>query len=457
MDSTLISTVLPLAAFIALIAANGFFVAAEFSFVTVDRPSVEIAAQAGDRRARSVSRALKSLSFQLSGAQLGITITALMTGYLAEPALASLIEPRLGVFGAAASGIAIAIGMIVANLLSMLFGELVPKNAALARPFPVARATATPQRMFSRGFSRLIGVLNGSANWIVRRLGIEPQEELATARSPEELRLLAAMSARAGALPRDTAVLLQRTLRFGDRRAAEAMTPRVDLTALPVEATIDDLVRAAVDTGLSRFPIYEGTRDQIVGVAELTDALGVPPSLRGKTAVRTVSREPIFVSEHLDLNTLATRLRHEGVDLAVVIDEYGGTDGIVTVEDLAEELVGEIADEHDPADVETSTHVEAAGVPTFLVAGDLHEDEVAEHTGFRMPDGPYETLAGFLMAQLGHIPEFGESVDYDGWEFTVVDVERRRVEQVRVRPPDDWEPSGDFVGYDPSAAEEGRR
>lgn len=454
MDASLISTVLLLALFVALITANGLFVAAEFSLVTVDRPAVDAAVHAGDRRSKSVSRALKSLSFQLSGAQLGITLTALLTGFLATPALAPLFSPFLGPFGAAATGIAVTIAMIVANILSMLFGELVPKNAALARPFTVARAVAWPHRAFSRGFAWLITILNGSANWIIRRMGIEPQEELATARSPAELRLLAAMSARAGMLSRDTAVLLQRTLRFGDRRAAEAMTPRVDLTALPAQASVQDLIRASIDTGISRFPVYEGTTDQIMGVAQLTDVLGVSPAQRASTPLRTVAREPVFVSEHLDLNTLATRLTESRADLAVVIDEYGGTDGIVTVEDLAEELVGEIADEHDleHPDAEPGTYMEATGATTHLLLGDLHADEVAEQTGFRMPEGPYETLAGFLMAQLGHIPAYGETVDYEGWEFTVTDLERLRVAQIRVQPPHGWTPAGDFLPHEDGPA-----
>jgi CBS domain containing-hemolysin-like protein len=436
-----------LVAFALLIAANGFFVAAEYSFVTVDRPRLDAAAASGDKRARSVTRVLKRLSFHLSGAQLGITITALLTGTLAQPALSELVKPALGVFAGAASGIAIAIGLILANLLSMLFGELVPKNAALARAMPIAKATAGGQRVFSAIFGWLIHVLNGSANFLVRRLGIEPQEELATARAPDELQLLAAMSARAGTISRETAMLLQRALRFGDKRAAEAMTPRVDMVALSTQASVADVVRTATETGLSRFPIYQDNNDQIVGVAALTDALGVRLDRRESTPVGDVAREPVFVPEHLDLNGLAARLRQENSDIAVVIDEYGGTDGIVTIEDLAEELVGEIADEHDSAQAieESSTHIEATGALAHLVPGVLREDEVAEHTGFHVPEGPYETLAGFIMARLGHLPAAGETVEYQGWEFTVIDVDRHRVEQVRVRPPSGWQPSGDYV------------
>ncbi|WP_432844364.1 hemolysin family protein [Dactylosporangium sp. CA-092794] len=436
------TTLLPLLAFVLLTAANAGFVAAEFSLVTVDRAEIEQRANAGDRMARTVRHALRELSFQLSGAQLGITLAGLLTGYLAEPALSRLFAPLVRpVAGNVTEGIAHAIGLIVATLVSMLFGELVPKNAALAKPMPLALRTAGPLRVFARFFSWLIGLLNGTANWVVRRLGVEPQEELASARSPEELGLLAAISAQAGALPRETAVLLQRTIRFGDKRAAEAMTPRVDVVSLRADATVADLLATSVQTGYSRFPIYVQTLDQVTGVVTVTDALSVPPVRRPTTKVAAVAREPVFVPESLDLDGVLDALRKGNSDVAIVVDEYGGTDGVVTVEDLVEELVGEIADEHDVEEEPTTAHgmpdLTAPGAErTVLVDGVLREDELAEQTGFHVPPGPYETLAGFLMARLGHIPTVGESWNEDGWEFTVVEVDRRRIEQVRVVRPE---------------------
>jgi CBS domain containing-hemolysin-like protein len=422
-------TLLPLLAFVLLTAANAGFVAAEFSLVTVDRVEIERQAAAGDRLARVVRNALRALSFQLSGAQLGITITALLTGYLAEPAIARLIEPYLG----RASHLA---ALILATLFSMLFGELIPKNAALARPMPTARKTAGSLRVFSRMFAWLIQVLNGSANWLVRRLGVEPQEELASARSPEELGLLAAISAQAGALPTETAVILQRVIRFGDKRAAEAMTPRVDVVAMRADDTVADLVVLARETGHSRFPVYVQTLDQVQGVVTVTDALGVPPDDRPLTTVTAVAHEPVYVPESLDLDGVLATLQAADAGLAIVVDEYGGTDGVVTIEDLVEELVGEIDDEHDPAETAHDLYVpDLEPLNPFepvLVDGVLREDELAELTGFRLPDGPYETLAGFLMSRLGHIPVPGETVVEGAWEFTVAEVDRRRVERVRV-------------------------
>jgi CBS domain containing-hemolysin-like protein len=434
-------TLLPLVGFLLLTVGNAFFVAAEFALVTVDRAEIDRRASEGDRKARTVRRALRELSFQLSGAQLGITLCALLTGYLAEPALAHLLDPLVSpVARGATAGVTHVLALAIATLFSMLFGELVPKNAALARPMPTARFTAGPQRTFSSFFRWLILLLNGSANVIVRRLGIEPQEELASARSPEELGLVAAMSARAGALPRETALLLQRTIRFGDKRAAEAMTPRVDVIGVQADLTLAGLLTVARDTGHSRFPVYQQTLDVVTGVVEVTDALAVPPQRRPTTTVASVAREPVYVPESLDLDGVLVALRESHATLAIVVDEYGGTDGVVTVEDLVEELVGEIADEHDP-DEAYAVHIPDLTAPgaerTFLVDGVLREDEMIEQTGFRLPDGPYETLAGFLMARLGHIPAVGESVAENGWEFTVVEVDRRRVEQVRVTRPEE--------------------
>ncbi len=442
-------------AFVALTAGNAFFVVAEFSLVTVDRAEVDQQAQAGDQAAKAVRRALRHLSFQLSGAQLGITITALLTGYLAEPALAKLFLPLLHVFGGAADGMAHALALAVATLFSMLFGELVPKNAALARPLRGAKLTAGPMRGFSSVFRWLIRLLNGSANWLVRRFGVEPQEELASARSPEELGLLAAYSAKAGALPEETAVLLRRTIRFGDKRAAEAMTPRVDVIGIAAAEPVQTVLDLARQTGKSRFPVYEHTLDQVVGVTSVIDALSVPVAARAGTPVRGVAREPVLVPESLDLDGVLATLQAAGADVAIVVDEYGGTDGVVTIEDLVEELVGDIIDEHDVVEptlptVDPDAALSGRGggeevmvdihTRTWLVDGVLREDELAEQTGFRLPEGPYETLAGFLMARLGHIPVPGEVVTEGGWEFTTIEVERRRVEQVRVvAPPEEDE------------------
>jgi CBS domain containing-hemolysin-like protein len=439
MSGLLLTALLPLTAFVLLTVGNAFFVAAEFGLVTVDRAEIDTRAEAGDRRARRVRHALHELSFQLSGTQLGITLMTLLTGYLAEPALSKLFDPLVRpMAGEATDGITHALALIAATLFSMLFGELVPKNAALARPMRVALATAAPLRTFSRTFRWLIGVLNGTANWLVRRIGVEPQEELASARSPEELGLLAAISARAGALPTETATLLRRTIRFGEKRAAKAMTPRVDVVGLKNTASVADLIAVARESGHTRFPVYENTIDLVTGVAGVPDALGVPPQRRAGTAVSTIAKEPVYVPESLSLDKVLVALRAADADLAIVVDEYGGTDGVVTVEDLIEELVGEITDEYDTDvdEIGTTELTAPGGEKAYLVDALLREDELLERTGFALPEGPYETLAGFLLSRLGHIPVVGESLGVNGWEFTVMEVDRHRIEQVRmVAPP----------------------
>jgi CBS domain containing-hemolysin-like protein len=216
------------------------------------------------------------------------------------------------------------------------------------------------------------------------------------------------------------------------------MTPRVDISALPAAATVTELLATAKETGFSRFPVYESTVDLVTGVVTVIDGLAVPPERRDVTTVARIAREPVYVPESLDLDGVLAALQAAGAEQAIVVDEYGGTDGLVTLEDLAEELVGEIADEYD---VEPAAYEVVAPGPavtrSVIVDGVVRGDELAEATGFRLPEGPYETLAGYLMARLGHIPVSGETVEEHGWEFTVVEVEKRRIEQVRVTRPEE--------------------
>jgi CBS domain containing-hemolysin-like protein len=417
-----IEVLLPLTAFVLLTVGNAAFVTAEYSLITVDRALVHEMARAGDRAAQRVEAALRSLSFQLSGAQFGITVASLLTGYLAQPALAPLFPGF-----SADSPVSAALALTVATLASMLFGELLPKNAALARPMELARITVPVQTAFSTAFRPVVVLLNGAANWVVRRLGIEPQEELASARAPEELGLLAALSARAGTLPPETAALLQRAIRFGDKRAAEAMTPRIDVVALPRDASVADLLTLSRTSGFSRFPLYVDTLDHVVGIGAVGDALAVPRETRSTTPAESIAWAPLLVPDSLTLDRVLAVLRESRRQMAIVVDEYGGTDGIITAEDLAEELVGEIEDEYDAT--------VAASTGTSVVSGGLRGDELAEQTGFPLPEGPFETLGGFLMSRLGRIPRPGDTVREDGWDFTVTSIDRHRVDEVRVEGP----------------------
>ncbi|MCP2257865.1 Hemolysin, contains CBS domains [Streptoalloteichus tenebrarius] len=429
----LVTTLLGLLVVAVLTLGTAIFVAAEFSLTALERSQVDThAQQVGDSRALTVQRAHRTLSFQLSGAQLGISATTLVTGIVAKPAIAALLEPgltALRVPAAAAEPIALVVALLLATALSMIFGELVPKNLAIARPLATARAVAGAQAGFSGLFRWFIHWLNGSANWVVRRLGVEPAEELRSARSPQELGSLVRSSAAQGTLDQGTAALLDRSLRFGDRTADELMTPRVRVEALRVDATVLDLIAAARRTGFSRFPVHAGDLDDIKGAVHVKQAFAVPAAQRATTPVSALTRPVPTVPETLDGDALLDRLRGSGLQMAVVVDEYGGTAGLVTLEDLVEEIVGDVRDEHDRLEV---APVRPLGRTSWMVSGLLRGDEVAEATGFRIPDGDYETLAGFVLARLGRIPSVGDEVLHEGWRLTVMRMDRHRVAELRV-------------------------
>ncbi|MDQ0989754.1 hemolysin family protein [Streptomyces sp. V3I7] len=423
-----------LAAAFVLILANGFFVAAEFGLVTVERADAENAAADGDRRARTVVESLKELSFQLSGTQLGITITSLVVGMLAEPALAELLHApitAIGIPDGAVSGVAVVVGMLLASAVQMVIGELVPKNWAVSKPLQVARFVAAPQARFSRLFRPVIAALNTVANRLVRALGVEPAEELASARTPGELVSLARHSAQAGALEQDTADLFVRTLSLGELTAQAVMTPRVKVSALQSSATAEDVVNLTRATGLSRFPVYREKIDEVVGMAHLKDALAVPVRDRLRTPVTRIARPALLVPETLPVQPLLTRLRSEQ-PIAVVVDEYGGTAGVVTLEDIVEELVGEVRDEHDGHAVpELAVAPPEDGRPAWDVAGSVRVDTL-QRIGLEVPEGPYETVAGLVADLLGRIPVPGDRAELPGWRLLVRQVGHYRAERVRI-------------------------
>jgi CBS domain containing-hemolysin-like protein len=422
-------SVLGLLAVAALTLGTAVSVASEFALTALERSQVDAhVAQVGDRRARVVKRAHSGLSFQLSGSQLGITATTLVTGYIAEPAIASLFRPGLTAIGlpeGLAAGAATVLALLLATALSMVFGELVPKNIAIAAPLATARAVVWLQNGFAQTFRWLITALNASANAIVRRLGVEPAEELRSARSPRELISLVRSSAERGTLDAGTATLLDRSLRFTDRVAEDLMTPRVRVESLDADDTVADLVALSRRTGLSRFPVYDSDPDTVLGVVHVKQAFAERSDARLGDLVQQVPTVP----ESLDGDALLTSLRGSGLQMAVVVDEYGGIAGIVTLEDLVEEIVGDVRDEHDRAE---QAQVRPMGKGSWLVSGLLRDDEVADATGFEMPPGAYETLAGLVLARLGRIPDEGDDVVVDGWRLTVMRRDRNRIAELRL-------------------------
>ncbi len=402
-----------LAVAFALVLACGVFVAAEFAFVTVDRGVVDRAAEQGDRSAQGVQRALRALSTQLSGAQVGITITNLAIGFLAEPAIARLIDGPLiaaGVPERQVPGIAVGTGLVLATGVTMILGELVPKNLAIAHPLGTARATQAFQRGFTAAMAVPIRGLNGSANWLVRRLGVEPQEELRSARTSRELASLVRRSADEGTLDEKTAGLMQRSVDFGERTAGEIMTPRVRMDAVDALDPAIKVLELARSSGHSRFPVVTNDADDVVGAVHVKHVVALPREQRGSRRVRDVMVKATAVPSSLRLDPLLAQLRHEGFQLATVIDEYGGTAGIVTLEDVVEEIVGEIRDEHDPLAASVRRDRDGA----WVVSGLLRPDEVQESTGVRLPESSdYDTVAGMFLSQHGAIPKVGDAVEVE--------------------------------------------
>ncbi|MBW3626605.1 MAG: hemolysin family protein [Actinobacteria bacterium] len=426
-------TALGLLAVVLLVLTNAYFVVAEFALVAVDRQRIEVLAEAGDRRARRALALLRRLSFNLSGCQLGITISSLVLGFIAEPTIARVLEPALApVPDAWRSAVAIGLALALATVTQMIVGELVPKGMAIALPVPSILALAGSFRIYALVFGPVIRFLNGAADWVVHRLGVDPQEELRHVRSLEELEGLVHSSRREGTLDVEAYQLLTRTIRFGHKSAADALVPRMAVTALPRDATVADLSRLAVESGHSRFPVVGEGLDDVVGVAYAKDVLRFPVEERERTSVTSVVRPPLIIPEGRDLESLLGEMRAQATQLAVVADEYGGVAGIVTLEDLLEEIVGEIEDEHDPVSPGLTSALPAG---TFVLDGGLHPDEVADITGLEVPEGPYETLAGFLLDRLGHLPEAGEQVEYEGWCLEVLEMDRRRIASVRVVAP----------------------
>ncbi|TDC28048.1 HlyC/CorC family transporter [Streptomyces sp. 8K308] len=413
--------------------ACSVFVAAEFSLTTLERGELERAAAAGQPGAEGVLKAVRRLTFQLSGAQLGITVSSLVIGMLAEPSLAALLRGPLrsaGLPEGSASSLAVGLGVALSTVVLMVVGELMPKNWAITHPMRVARAVSPPQRGFTAAFGPLIRHLNETANRMVRWFGLEPTEELASARTPPELVALARHSAAEGVLPRDSAELFVRTLHLGELTAQSVMTPRVAVHALRRTASAADAANLTLATGLSRFPVYNEGLDDVVGMVHIKDVLAVDESRRAAVPVAELATEAQLVPDSLPVDRLLEELRGRR-SMAVVVDEYGGTAGVVTLEDIVEEVVGEVRDEHDPEEV---PELARTGPGVWEAGGGARTDQLAE-VGLPVPEGPYETLAGLLATELGRIPAAGDRVEVAGWRLDVLAAARHRAERVRITAP----------------------
>jgi CBS domain containing-hemolysin-like protein len=418
---------------IVLTIGTGLFVASEFALVNLDRSDLEARQERGESNLRITIAALKITSTHLSSAQLGITLTTLLTGYTLEPALSSYLAVPLTSVGLpemAVPVISSVVAIVIATLVSMIIGELVPKNIALALPRATAKIVIPFQVAFTMVFRPVVSLLNNTANGVLRALGIEPKEELSGARTAEELASLVRRSAMEGSLDRDTATLLERTLVFADHTAQDVMTPRPRVKSVDRTDHASDVIALARATGFSRFLVLDESIDEVVGVVHVKQAVAVPREKRGDVPVSALLSEPLRVPETMKLDVLLAELRGRGFQLAVVVDEYGGTAGVATLEDLVEELVGEVSDEHDrtKADVVRSRD-------WFTFPGILRPDELLERTNVRVPEeGPFETVAGWLMSELGRLPVVGDVVTVEDGVFRIERLEGRRIDRVRYTP-----------------------
>jgi CBS domain containing-hemolysin-like protein len=423
-----------------LTVGTGLFVASEFALVNLDRADLEERRERGEKRLDPTINALKITSTHLSSAQLGITLTTLLTGYTLEPAFTAMLTGPLSALGLPEGGvepIATVVAVFFATLVSMIVGELVPKNFALALPLATARLVIPFQALFTTVFRPAVTLLNNTANALLRAVGIEPKEELSGARTAEELSSLVRRSASQGSLDNDTATLLARSLAFTDHTAQDVMTPRPRVASIERGGSAKDVLELAVRTGFSRFPVTDDGIDDVVGLVHVKQAVAVPREKRAEVPVGALSSEALRVPETMRLDNLLTELRQRGYQMAIVVDEYGGTAGVVTLEDLVEELIGEVSDEHDRSRVDV---VRSRDWLTF--PGLLRPDELLERADVTVPeDGPYETVGGWLMSELGRLPVVGDTVAIDAGVFRVERLDGRRVDRVRFTPhPKDAQP-----------------
>jgi len=420
-----------------LILGTGFFVAVEFALVALDQTKVQQEIERGDKAGVKVLACLKSLSTQLSSCQLGITLTTLLTGYTLDSALQALTTDTIASWGfseGAARLISLVGAMVFATLLSMIIGELIPKNLAIAEAYRVARVLAPAQLLFTKIMGPIVRSANGSANWILHRFGMEAKEELSAARSPEELSSMVRRSADLGTLDSDTARFVDKTLSFSELTAADVMTPRRKVIMLEDIAPVSDVIDLARTTGHSRFPLYREDQDNIVGVIHVKKAVSVPVERRDSLEAGALMEDVLQVPETVHLDSLIVQLREGALQLAVVLDEYGGTAGITTLEDLVEEIVGEVSDEHDTNSLDSRPL--RVGNGDYLFSGLLRPDEINEYINvLDIEDDPaYETMGGFMMDKLGRIPETGDTLPLPGGTLKIEKMEQRRIDRIRYTP-----------------------
>ncbi|OKK02598.1 hypothetical protein AMK26_23580 [Streptomyces sp. CB03234] len=426
------AAVLGLLAVLVLTAGTGYFVAQEFAYVAADRLALAREAEAGDKRAARALKVLERLSFMLSGAQLGITVTGLVVGFLAEPSVSALLKPVLGGLGlpdGAVSVVSVLLAFVLATVVQMVLGELAPKNLALAVPERLAKSLAGSTLVYLKIVGPVVHVFDGAANRLLRKVGIEPVEELHHGATLEELSHLIGESHEQGHLPADTAELLDHAMEFSERTLDEVMVPRVDALFVRKDATVAEAVELIAKHGHSNYPVLGDHPDDVAGVLGVRDLMRLPAADFERTTAGEAARRPLLLPDTLPLPDAVTQMRERDDEFAVVLDEHGGVAGIVTYEDIAEELVGDIADETD-----TVVELAVADGDGWLVDAGRRLDEVEQTTGIALPEEEdYDTVAGLIIDRLGRFPAIGDRLTVDGVEIQVLSLDRHVPERVRMQ------------------------
>jgi CBS domain containing-hemolysin-like protein len=410
-----------------LLAANGFFVAAEFALITARRNVLDQKQNSSARIAVGLNR---NLSLSLTAAQLGITMASLGLGAVAEPAVAQLIERAL-VFipESAAHAVALVIALFIVVFLHMVIGEMAPKNIAISRPERAATTLAHAFRGFIIVFRPLIAALNAMSNGVLRLFGVKPADSLEVGHSADDLAMIIATGQEEGVIEDFAHRLLAGAIIFGDRDVAEAMIPRPDVVAVDEESTVGDIEEVMARTGHSRIPVFRGNLDNVLGFVHVKDLMGVADDDRDRLVAAELIREILFVPESAHIRSVLDEMRRTRIHVAMVIDEHGSTAGIITMEDIAEELVGDIHDEHDRRERRPVRTRDGRILAPALV----RPDQLAEY-GVDLPEGEYETLGGLIMDRLGRLPVTGDVVEQEGWRLRVTSTDGRRVREVELTP-----------------------
>jgi len=441
-----VGTAAGIIAIVALIAANACFVAVEFAMVAVDRSELRRRAELGSRTAGIAARLLDRLSFHLSGAQFGITVVSLGLGVLAEPVLAPIVAPVLEPLLGAPAGLtwSVVLALALTTVVQLVVGELIPKGVAVARPVTTVTRLAPAMAAFNTVFRPVIWASNRVADGLLRLVGVEPADELSGVRSREELRRMVAASGAEGSIAPAEHQLLARAFRFLDKNAADAMTPRPEVVSVPDDSDTGAVIDASVRTGLSRILLHHGSIDELRGVVHVKEVLGLDAADRRSSPAVHLARRVPFVPETAPLEDVLRQLREDGLHLAAVIDEFGSVAGVVTIEDLLEEIVGEIDDEYDTAAPEVAPLDDGA----FRVSSRMHVDDFADLVSVDVEgeEEGVDTVLGLMAKRLGRVPIPGATVDIDGWRLTAergIDRRNRIATVLAMRVPGDDPADGD--------------